>query len=41
MSSGHIAPLASYRGTSSAMDRRGWNLALEFQEVFTIVVRLR
>ncbi len=23
------------------MDRRGWNLALEFQEVFTIVVRLR
>jgi type VI secretion system protein ImpK len=23
------------------MDRRGWNLALAFQEVFTIVVRLR
>lgn len=42
MSSGHhISPLASYRGTSSAMDRRGWNIALEFQEVFTIVVRLR
>jgi type VI secretion system protein ImpK len=41
MSSGHISPLASYRGSSSAMDRRGWNLALEFQEVFTIVVRLR
>jgi len=41
MSSGHISPLASYRGTSSAMDRRGWNLALEFQEVLTIVVRVR
>ncbi len=37
----HISPLASYRGSSSAMDRRGWNLALEFQEIFTIVVRLR
>jgi type VI secretion system protein ImpK len=41
MSSTHISPLASYRGSSSAMDRRGWNLALEFQEVFTIVERLR
>jgi type VI secretion system protein ImpK len=41
MSSTHISPLASYRGTSSAMDRRGWNIGLEFQEVFTIVVRLR
>jgi type VI secretion system protein ImpK len=41
MSSSHVAPLASYRGSSSAMDRRGWNLALAFQEVFTIVVRLR
>ena len=41
MGSTHISPLASYRGSSSAMDRRGWNLALEFQEVFTIVVRLR
>jgi type VI secretion system protein ImpK len=36
-----ISPLASYRGSSSAMDRRGWNLALEFQEVFTIIVRVR
>jgi len=41
MSSSHISPLASYRGSSSAMDRRGWNLALEFQEVLTIVVRVR
>jgi type VI secretion system protein ImpK len=41
MSSGHISPLASYRGSSSAMDRRGWNLALEFQEVFTIIARVR
>ncbi len=36
-----ISPLASYRGASSAMDRRGWNLALSFQEVFTAIVRLR
>lgn len=41
MGSSHISPLASYRGSSSAMDRRGWNLALEFQEVLTIVVRVR
>lgn len=41
MSSGHVSPLASYRGSSSAMDRRGWNLALAFQEVFTIIVRVR
>ncbi len=41
MSSPHISPLATYRGSSSAMDRRGWNLALEFQEVLTIVVRVR
>lgn len=41
MSSGHISPLASYRGSSSAMDRRGWNLALELQELLTIIVRLR
>jgi len=40
-SGGHISPLATYRGTSSAMDRRGWNLALELQEVLTIIVRLR
>ncbi len=36
-----ISPLASYRGSSTAMDRRGWNLALSFQEVFTAIVRLR
>jgi len=41
MGTGHVSPLASYRGSSSAMDRRGWNLALEFQEVFTIVGRVR
>ena len=41
MSSSHVSPIATYRGTSSAMDRRGWNLALEFQEVLTIVVRVR
>ncbi len=31
----------SYRGASPALDRRGWNLALAFQEVFTAIVRLR
>jgi len=36
-----ISPLGSYRGSSTAMDRRGWNLALSFQEVFTAIVRLR
>ncbi len=41
MGSGHVSPLATYRGTSSAMDRRGWNLALELQEILTIIVRLR
>jgi type VI secretion system protein ImpK len=40
-SSTHVTPLGSYRGSSPAMDRRGWNLALGFQEVFTAVVRLR
>src|SRR6202023_2566253 len=40
-SSAQITPLGSYRGSSPAMDRRGWNLALGFQEVFTAVVRLR
>jgi type VI secretion system protein ImpK len=34
-------PLASYRGSNSALDTRGWNLALAFQEVFTAIVRLR
>jgi type VI secretion system protein ImpK len=34
-------PLASYRGSTSALDTRGWNLGLAFQEVFTAIVRLR
>lgn len=41
MGSTPVTPLGSYRGSSPAMDRRGWNLALGFQEVFTAVVRLR
>src|SRR5438270_4473872 len=41
MGSTQITPLGSYRGSSPALDRRGWNLALGFQEVFTAVVRLR
>ena len=41
MSSSQVTPLGSYRGSSPALDRRGWNLALGFQEVFTAVVRLR
>lgn len=36
------APLiASYRGSSSGSEQRGWNLALAFQEVLTAVVRVR
>jgi type VI secretion system protein ImpK len=31
----------SLKGSSPALDRRGWNLALAFQEVFTAIVRLR
>ena len=41
MSSPPAMPLGSYRGSSPALDRRGWNLALAFQEVFTAIVRLR
>jgi type VI secretion system protein ImpK len=41
MSSAYVSPLGSYRGASPALDRRGWNLALAFQEVFTAIVRLR
>jgi type VI secretion system protein ImpK len=41
MSGSHVLPLGSYRGASPALDRRGWNLALGFQEVFTAIVRLR
>jgi len=36
-----VTPIASYRGSRSALDARGWNLALAFQEVFTAIVRLR
>ena len=41
MSSSQVTPLGSYRGSSPALDRRGWNLALGFPDVFTAVVRLR
>jgi len=41
LSSTHISPLGSYRGASSPLDRRGWTLALAYQEVFTAIVRLR
>src|SRR5271166_448015 len=41
MSSTHISPLGSYRGSSSPLDRRGWTIAISFQEVFTAIVRLR
>lgn len=41
MSSAHVSPLGTYRGSSPVLDRRGWNLALAFQEVFTAIVRLR
>ncbi len=40
-SSTHVSPLGSYRGSSPALDRRTWNLALAFQEVFTAIARLR
>jgi len=33
--------VASYRGSSSGSEQRGWNLALAFQEVLTAVVRVR
>jgi len=41
MSATHLSPLGSYRGASSSLDRRGWTVALAFQEVFTAIVRLR
>jgi type VI secretion system protein ImpK len=37
----HASALSSFRGSSPALERRGWNLALAFQEVFTAIVRLR
>ncbi|HEX6502984.1 MAG TPA: DotU family type IV/VI secretion system protein [Terriglobales bacterium] len=36
-----VTPLATYRASTSALDHRGWNLALCFQEVFTAIVRVR
>jgi type VI secretion system protein ImpK len=36
-----VTPLASYRGSSTASEQRGWNLALAFQEVLTAIVRVR
>jgi type VI secretion system protein ImpK len=36
-----IAPLSSYRSSSSALDRPNWRLAIGFQEAFTAIVRLR
>jgi len=36
-----IAPIASYQGSSPALATRGWNLAIAFQDVFTVIVRLR
>lgn len=41
MSGSQSSSLGSYRGSNPALDRRGWNLALGFQEVFTAIVRLR
>src|SRR5580704_11128010 len=41
MSTTQVTPLGSYRGSSPALDRRIWNLALAFEEVFTAIVRLR
>jgi len=40
-SSTPVAPKGSYRGSNPALDRRVWNLALSFQEIFTAIVRLR
>jgi len=36
-----VTPIATYRGSTSALDHRGWNLPLAFQEIFTAIVRLR
>ena len=41
MSSTPISPLGSYRGSSPSIDRRGWTIAISFQEVFTAIVWLR
>jgi type VI secretion system protein ImpK len=39
--SNQVPLIASYRGSSSGSEQRGWNLALAFQEVLTAVVRVR
>jgi type VI secretion system protein ImpK len=36
-----VTAIGSYRGSSPALERKGWNLALAFQEAFTAIVRLR
>lgn len=41
MSGTQISPLGSYKAATSPAARRGWNLALCFQEVLTVIVRLR
>jgi type VI secretion system protein ImpK len=41
MSPAYVTPLATYRAGNPALDRRTWNLALSFQEVFTVIARLR
>jgi len=41
MPSTPISPLGSYRGSNSPLERRGWTIAISFQEVFTAIVRLR
>ena len=33
--------IATYRGSSGGSDQREWNLALAFQEVLTVIVRVR
>jgi type VI secretion system protein ImpK len=39
--SSNISPLGSYRASNSVLDRRGWTLAIAYQEAFTAIVRLR
>lgn len=41
MSTPPLSPKSSYRGSSPSLDRRGWTVAISFQEVFTAVERLR
>lgn len=39
--SNQVPLIASYRGSSGGSDQREWNLALAFQEVLTVIVRVR